>query len=146
VIVDIDEAQLDRELDALLAGLPADGLEGEYIQAGPSQWEQALREFKVFEKAHEGLAPAWDISDETKNELTVASGQLLDRHFPGALEGMDRWGPWARVGYIVTMIAFANFDFEHMRFKPTRAPEPEKPPAATPEQKTEGEGNDGDPE
>lgn len=146
MIVDIDEGRLDRELEACLAGLPPDPLEGEYIQAGPSVWEETLRELNAVPALKDMLVPAWRMSPKVQEGISNGGARILDRHFPGGLGNIDSWGPWAQLIGALAMLAFANFDFEHMTFRPMRPPPPpEVEPAADKPQPDKQEADRGNP-
>lgn len=132
MIVDIDEAQLDREFDARLATLGPAPLEGEVLSASDAEWQRILRKFRVADKLHHSLVPAWEVDQEDKDAVTGASAEILNTLWPGGIANIDHWSPWAKLGFVLVCIAAANFDDETMSFRPTHPPEPPKPPEQKP--------------
>lgn len=133
MIVDIDEAQLDAEFDARLARMPEEGLEGEVLTPSDRECERLLRKFKVADRLHHHFAPAWEIDQEDKDGLTSATGEILESFFPGGVQGIDSWGPYAKLAFFALCIVASNFDDENMCMRPTHPPEdPAAEPAGDP--------------
>jgi hypothetical protein len=78
------------------------------VNSDPSAWGKAG---DLIALTVSGFAPAWEISDTERGEISGALADCLDHYFPGATTGIDNWHPLARLAWVLGALTVPRVNF-----------------------------------
>lgn len=128
--VEIDQAELERELDQIHvpdSSTPGvvDGPSGASLEGAPpaaagqvsASWAPVSP--AIVQLVDLFVCPAWKLTQQERDALAEALAPALDQLFPGGL-GDERWAPYARLAMIAGGIVLSRFDRETGKLAPLR--------------------------
>lgn len=95
---------------------------GDEIPMGAQEeWRGAIE--WVLPMAHAFICPNWELSGKGRELMIDGWSEQFAELFPDGFDiDWDNVPPWVKMAGGLGMVAFANFDMEHMKIKPLREP------------------------
>jgi len=126
--VEIDDERWAAERAALMPGTdqpavtaPAGSDNPEVPMGAQAEWRGAME--WALPLVHAFACPNWEISGQGRELLIDGWSEQLAEFFPDGFDiDWDNLPPWLKMAGGLGMVAFANFDMEHMKIKPLREP------------------------
>lgn len=72
------------------------------------------------------VCPGWEIPEDKLQAWADSLAAVLDKHFPGGIEGMGNWGPWTAFAFASGALGLSGVDFNTMTLRPLKPVPPEE--------------------